>query len=237
MVAPIVKTSEPFLERTLEVLAGGGLVISPSVTNYILVCDALNEAAVKRVFEVKQRSQAGPLAVAVPTAASVPTYVHLPDGFPEGALDALFPGEISLIFNLKYPFPPELTRGLSTLAINVSSDHVFGRVVREYGKPLAGTSANISGQGNIFVSLEKAIADIGDKVDLILDGGPTVAQASEEHPNRVNTIIDFTLGDPWLVREGWVPVERVRELFPNLNTDVEGYRRAFRERMQQSTTK
>lgn len=232
--APIVKTDGPFLEDTLRVLERGGLVISPSATNYILICDATSERAVDRVFEVKQRTQYGPLGIGVPRAADVPIYADIPEGFPPGALEALFPGEINLIFHRKYPFPPRLTCGLPTLSVNVSSDPVFGQIALHYGKPLGGTSANLSGQGNIFVPLEKAVADLGDKVDLILDGGPTVAAAYEAHPNRSNTIVDFTLGDPWLVREGWVPLARVREFFPNLNTDVESYKRLLRERVQRS---
>ncbi len=228
--APIVRTDGPFLERTLEVLASGGLVISPTVTNYNLICDATHAGAIDRVFEVKRRSQLGPLGVGVPTPADIPTYVKIPDDFPLAAFDALLPGEINFIFEKKYPFPPQLTCGFPTLAVSVSSHPDLGRLIERYGKPIAATSANISGQGNIFVPLEKAIEDLADEVDLILDGGPTVAQAFGDHPGRVNTVVDFTLGKPWLVREGWVPLARVLEYFPTLDTDTEAYKRSFRER-------
>ncbi len=229
---PVLKTSEPFLERTLEVLDRGGLVISPTVTNYILICDATNEEAVRRVFEVKKRRQSGPLCVAVPRVVDIPVHAQLPEGFPLKALDALLPGEINFIFRHRNQFPRQLVSGLPTMAVTVSSDRDFGLIAREYGRPLAGTSANISGQGNIFVSLDKARRDIGDKVDLILDGGPTIAQAYAEHKDRVNTVVDFTLGRPWLVREGWVPTARLLELFPDLNTDTEAYAEQFRQRVQ-----
>jgi L-threonylcarbamoyladenylate synthase len=232
--APILETNGPFIEQTLEVLARGGLVISPTVTNYNLICDATNPAAIDRVFEVKRRGQLGPLGVGVPRPADIPTYVHLPEGFPLTAFEALLPGEINFIFTQKYPFPPQLTCGFPTLAISVSSHRDLGEIIARYGKPIAATSANISGQGNIFVPVEKAIEDLGDEVDLILDGGPTVAQAHGEHPNRVNTVVDFTLGRPWLVRAGWVPVERVLEHFPDLDTDTEAYQRSFRERARQN---
>ena len=112
--ARIVKTEGSFLEDTRQVLESGGLVISPSTTNYILICDATSERAVDRVFEVKQRTQYGPLGIGLPRAADVPTYVELPEGFPREALDALFPGEINFIFKCKYPFPTRLTSGLPT---------------------------------------------------------------------------------------------------------------------------
>ncbi|WP_259782105.1 L-threonylcarbamoyladenylate synthase [Aestuariispira ectoiniformans] len=233
---PILSTSGPFLERAVQVLSEGGLVITPSVTNYILVCDATNRDAVRRVFDVKKRRQTGPLSVALPDTSDIGQYVHIPDWVSQYALDSLFPGEIAMIFRHKYPFPRELVSGLPTLAITISSDRNFGPLVKEYGKPLAGTSANISGQGNIFVSLDKAMEDIGDKVDLILDGGPTVAQAFAEHTDRVNTLVDFTQGEPWLVRKGWVPVEKIQQFFPNLNLDTDAYSAGFEERVNSVVT-
>jgi L-threonylcarbamoyladenylate synthase len=95
--------------------------------------------------------------------------------------------------------------------------------------PIAATSANLSGQGDIFVCLDKAIADIGNDVDLIIDAGATPAQHAAS-ADRVNTIIDLTFESPYLVRPGWVGLEQVRKYFPTLRTDVEEYRRLLAQR-------
>jgi len=222
----IIKTSDPsFIDEAIAVYKRGGVVIAPSTTNYILTCDATNAEAIDRVFEIKKRSRkASPLCVALPDVDALPAYVKLPEGFPQDAIDTLLPGEIVLIFDPNYEFPAQLFSGFSTIGITVSPDRDFGALVKAYGKPIVGTSANISGQGNIFVDLDKALADIGDGVDLILDGGPTVAAAFEDHKDRVNTIVDFTKGRPWLARTGFVPTEKVQAIFPDLNTDVDAYK-------------
>lgn len=221
----IIKTSEPYQEKAIEVYEQGGVVITPSTTNYILTCDATNPAAIDKIFEIKKRKRhASPLCVAVPDVDSLSDYAKLPDGFPQEAISELLPGEIVFIFEPNYPFPDQLFSGFSTIGITISPDKDFGPLTKAYGKPLAGTSANISGQGNIFVDLNKAIEDIGEGVDLILDGGPTLAAAFEDHQDRVNTIIDFTKGQPWLARPGFVPTEKIQAIFPDLNTDVAAYK-------------
>ena len=129
-----------------------------------------------------------------------------------------------LIFEPDHPFPDQLFAGFSTLGVTVSPDKDLGPLVRAFGRPVVGTSANISGQGDVFVDLGKAIEDIGDSVDLILDGGATLAGAFADRKDRVNTILDFTMGRPRLVRAGFVPTEAVLKVFPDLDTDIEGYK-------------
>jgi L-threonylcarbamoyladenylate synthase len=88
--------------------------------------------------------------------------------------------------------------------------------------PIAATSANLSGQGDIFVPLTKAIEDIGHLVDLIVDGGPTEAEIAGTG-DRVNTIVDLTFDVPWLVRKGWVAAEKLRAYLPDLVEDPRAY--------------
>lgn len=229
----IIKTTEPFVDVAIEVYKKGGVIICPSTTNYILTCDATNAAALDRIFEIKRRNrQTAPLCIALPDIQALPKYVKLPEKFPAEAVSKLLPGEMVLIFEPNYDFPKQLFANFKTLGVTVSPDRDFGRLVAAYGKPLAGTSANISGQGNVFVSLDKALSDIGDEVDLVLDGGPTMAEAFVDHKDRVNTIVDLTQGGrPWLVRKGFVPTEKVQEIFPDLDTDVDAYKLCLQERI------
>ncbi|MFL6651072.1 MAG: L-threonylcarbamoyladenylate synthase [Sulfurifustaceae bacterium] len=229
-IAPILRYTDGYLPVALEVLGRGGLVISPTTTNYNLICDATNEDAVERVFQVKRRTKFGPLPVSLPYPEVAPRYVDIPDWFDVGILRAMLPGEISFIFRQKYPFPDRLTCGLGSVAISCTTHPVFRSMVIGLNRPIAATSANLSGQGNIFVPLDKAIADIGAEVDLIIDAGPTAAEIAGSG-DRVNTIIDLTFDVPYLVRPGWVPLDQVRKFFPNLNTDIEAYQRELRRRV------
>lgn len=230
----IFKASDSYLEPALEVLRRGGIIISPTTTNYNILCNAANAKAVARVFEVKQRTKLGPLPVSMPYPHYADRYVYLPEWFDRRILEKLLPGEISFVFWQKYPFPDQLTCGLKTVAVSVTTNPVMRSIVKGMDGPVAATSANKSGQPSVFVSLEKAIADLGDEVDLIIDAGPTEAEAAEWHPDRVNTIIDLTLDKPWLVRKGWVSLEQALKFFPNLETDIHAYRELLMKRASDS---
>jgi L-threonylcarbamoyladenylate synthase len=230
MTAPIVKSNLDYLPRAIEVLKRGGLVISPTTTNYNLVCDATNAAAVSRVFAVKQRVKFGPLPVSLPHPSVAARYVELPDWFDPAVLDALLPGEISFVFRQKFPFPDQLTCGLHSVAISCTTHPVFRTLTVGLNGPIAATSANLSGQGNIFVPLAKAIEDIGDLVDLIIDAGPTAAELAGGG-DRVNTIVDLTFDRPYLVRAGWVGLDTVQAYFPALVTDTAHYQEVLARRV------
>ena len=230
MTAPVVAGSDVAVHQAAAVLRDGGLVIAPTATNYNLICDARNAQAISRVFAVKRRVKLGPLPVSLPYPRDIPSYVHVPGSFDGRAFDDLLPGEVSFIFWQKHPFPDELTCGLHTVAVSCTSHPVFRGIVKGSGGPVAATSANISGQGNVFVDLDKAIRELGDEVDLVVDAGPTEAQAHPEHGNRVNTIVDMTFDPPQLCREGWVPVEKIRRFIPALTIDLAGYKQILAQR-------
>lgn len=230
MTAPVVAASDAAMDQAAAVLRDGGLVISPTATNYNLLCDARNARAVSRVFAAKQRVKLGPLPVSLPYPRDIPSYVRVPDSFDSRAFDELLPGEVSFIFWQKYPFPDELTCGLHTVAVSCTSHPVMRGIVKGSGGPVAATSANISGQGNVFVDLDKAVGELGNEVDLVIDAGPTEAQAHPEHAHRVNTIVDVTFDPPQLCREGWVPVEKIRQFIPDLTIDLAGYKEMLAQR-------
>jgi tRNA A37 threonylcarbamoyladenosine synthetase subunit TsaC/SUA5/YrdC len=83
------------------------------------------------------------------------------------------------------------------------------------------------------VTLQKAVEDIGELVDVIVDAGPSAAELAGQG-DRVNTIIDCTFATPYLVRPGWVPLEEVLRHFPDLITDVKAYQAVVEERAAQS---
>lgn len=229
MTAPVLKAGPAATDEAVAVIRSGGLVITPTATNYNLVCDATNEDAVKRVFAVKRRVKMGPLPVSLPQPSDLVEYGEVPSSFDTRAFDELLPGEVSFIFRQRHPFPDQLSCGLRTVALSVTSDPVFRSIVVGVG-PTAATSANISGQGNIYVTLDKAIADLGEDVDLIVDAGPTASDSATDHPDRVNTIVDLTFDPPFLVRRGWVPVEALAPWVPELVHDPALYQQKLAER-------
>ncbi|WP_176315795.1 L-threonylcarbamoyladenylate synthase [Burkholderia vietnamiensis] len=220
--APVVSANNEYLEIAVDTLRRGGLLISPTTTNYNILCDATNPDAVARVFEVKRRVKYGPLPVSVPYPDRIPEYVTLRGADDERMLSDLLPGEVSFIYRQRYPFPEKLTCGSATVAVSCTTHPVMRSIVIGLDGPVAATSANISGQGNIFVPLTKALEDVGHLVDLVIDAGPTAAELAGSG-DRVNTIVDLTRAMPYVVRKGWVPLERLRPYLPNLVEDVREY--------------
>ncbi|HHW39251.1 MAG TPA: threonylcarbamoyl-AMP synthase [Bacillales bacterium] len=216
--------SSKVIDEAVAIIKKGGLVISPTRTNYCVICDPMNEEAIKKVFHAKKRTKFGPLSLNISSVSEVNKYVYFPTNFDMNCLIELWPGELSIIFKKGYPFPELLTMGANTIAVSFQGQSVLHQILESYKGPLASTSANISGQGDIFIDLEKSIEDIGEKVDLIIDSGVPSPALSVNGHNRSNTIIDLTFDIPFLVREGIVPTEKIKKVIPNLNEDMATYK-------------
>ncbi len=225
----ILSATPAHIERAVRAMREGGIIVSPTITNYCLLCDATNPEAVEKVFAAKKRVKLGPLPVQIADPARIREYVVLPEGQQRRAVEAMLPGEICFILPQLYPFCERLTCGLGTIAISSTTHPVFRAVLEAFAGPVAATSANISGQGDIHVSLEKAACDLGEQVDIYLDDGPTSAgQAAGSR--SMNTIVDLTFEKPMMVREGWVPTDEVREHLPDLIVDTDLYKSLLAER-------
>lgn len=235
-MATILEVSDEAIDRAIEVVDGGGLAVLPTMTNYNIICDATHAGAVARVFEVKARTKLGPLPLNVRDVDQLVAFADVPQTVDLDALAALWPTELSLIFPERHPFPSQLTCGLHTVACSQTAHPVFAAVQAAIDRPLAGSSANRSGFATPVVTFDIAREHVGDGVDLILDGGPTPAEASGDDRPIVNTIVDLTFTPPMLCREGWFPLARVRELFDDLVVDPDRYRAALQERQRAAAT-
>ncbi|MBN7770135.1 L-threonylcarbamoyladenylate synthase [Marinobacter daepoensis] len=227
-----VKTaSKDVYTEAARQLLQGGLVVVQTRTNYNLICDPRNAAAIERVFQIKKRTKFGPLLILIDAVEDALQFGALPFGYSVNDLHRIWPSELTIIMNKKYPFPSALTLGLDTLGISCQGDSDVREVIRQFGFPVAATSANLSGQGDIFVDLDKAVEDLGDDVDLIIDGGQESAAARSSSPDKSNSIIDITFERPYLVRKGLVSVERISHCFTDLEIDTACYQAKLKQRV------
>ncbi len=230
---PVLRESPDVLDEAEATLRDGGLVVAATRGNYCLVCDPTNAEAIERSFEAKGRTKFGPLTLALHEIGAAGRYVRFPPGFDPAVLDRVWPSEVSFIFEKAFPFPERLTCGHSTIALMFHGPCTLQRLLTRYGGPLGLTSANLSGQGDIRIDLAKSVADLGDRVDLIIEAPSadeiTVTANSTEHPSY--TIVDFTFGRPHLVRVGVLPRETLLEHFPDLETDPDVFKQLLAERL------
>lgn len=182
-----------------RLIRAGGLVAFPTETVYGLGANALDPRAAARIFDAKQRPYFDPLIVHVPDLNSARSLVTVVPDTAERLAQRFWPGPLTLVLD-KQPFVPDIvTAGLPTVAIRVPAHPVALALLRAAGCPIAAPSANLFGR--ISPTTAEHVRDqLGDRVDLILDGGPCRVGVE-------STVLSLVESRPVLLRHGGVPLE------------------------------
>ena len=200
----IADASDPeAIKEAAGIIRKGGLVAFPTETVYGLGADAENAAAVARIFEAKRRPRIDPLIVHTADMESARRYGN----FPEAALplmEKFWPGPLTLVAGRTSLVPSIVTAGLDTVAVRVPAHPAAIALIRAAGRAIAAPSANPFG----YVSPTEAghVAEqLGDAVDLILDGGPATVGVE-------STILSFEASGPVILRAGGTTVEDLQSI-------------------------
>lgn len=182
--------------RVGEIIRAGGLVAFPTETVYGLGANALDAAAVARIFEAKGRPATNPLIVHVNSIVAAQALVT---DWPRSA-DLLsrrfWPGPLTLVLP-KQPVVPDLvTAGLPSVGIRVPANPIAQALIEAAGVPIAAPSANRSTSLSP-TRAEHVVRDLNGRVDMIVDGGATSGGLE-------STVLDLTASPPRLLRPGLV---------------------------------
>jgi L-threonylcarbamoyladenylate synthase len=167
----VVVATEEGIDRAVEVLRAGGLVALPTETVYGLAADAANPDAVRRVFAAKGRPPDHPLIVHLASAADLHRWAAEVPPAAERLAAACWPGPLTLVLARGPDVLDVVTGGRPTVGLRVPDQPVALAVLRRFGGGLAAPSANRFGRVSP-TRAEHVVADLGDRVDLFLDGGP-----------------------------------------------------------------
>ncbi len=187
-----------------ELLNKGEVVAIPTETVYGLAANALNEEAVKKIFEAKGRPQDNPLIVHI---SEIYDMEQLCDDIPLNAYklaDAFWPGPLTMIMKKNSIVPDRVTAGMDTVGIRCPRGRFARAIIRAAGVPLAAPSANISGKPSP-TCVEHVIHDMEGKIPAIVDGGQCSVGVE-------STVIDLTTTPPTLLRPGGVTVAQLKEV-------------------------
>ncbi len=190
----------PPIAAAVQLLREGQLVAFPTETVYGLGGDATNDLAVSRIFAAKDRPRFNPLILHVPDVEAARRLVVL-EGEARRLADLYWPGPLTLVLRRRPDCRASLlaSAGLDTLALRVPAHPLAQALLRQFGRPLAGPSANRSGR--LSPTTAQHVRDeLGDRVSLILDGGPC-------RVGLESTIIDMTGERPVLLRPGGLATE------------------------------
>lgn len=153
------------LENTASILKQEGIILYPTDTVWGIGCDATNEEAVKKVFNIKQRNESKSLIILVDSLEMLKQYVdEIPDTINE--ILKKFHKPTTVIYNNPKELAKNVIASGNTVAIRIVQDEFCQKLIQQFGKPMVSTSANISGKPTpkSFKEIESSILDAVDYV-------------------------------------------------------------------------
>ncbi len=194
----------------------GQIVAFPTETVYGLGANALEETAVARVFEAKQRPSFDPLIVHVPRIDAVLPLVRT---FPAGArrlADAFWPGPLTLVLPKQTRIPDLVTAGLPAVGVRIPDHPMALDLLTAAAVPVAAPSANPFG-GVSPTTARHVLDGLRGRIDAVLDGGPCRVGVE-------STVVSFLHDRPQILRPGGISQEMIEALIgptaaPTMHSD------------------
>jgi len=197
MRALFLKADSKGIARASRILLQGGIVAFPTETFYGLGADAGKVGALQKVFRIKGREEHKPLLLLLADRTWVPGLVKEIPAEAASLMENFWPGPLTLIFEASPHVPLLLTGGTGKVGLRISSHPVAQALVQKAGRPITGTSANLSGQPSASLAAEVS-QSLGRQIDAVLDGGQTVGGLG-------STVLDVTGKRPRIIRQGVIP--------------------------------
>lgn len=183
------------LRMAADLFRQGELVAFPTETVYGLGANALNEAAVRRIFDAKNRPADNPLIVHVARAEQLDELCEV-NGNAKKLMAAYWPGPLTLLLPRKSAVPDVVTAGLASVGVRMPSHPVAHEMLKICGLPIAAPSANRSTRPSPTTA-QHVMEDMKGRIPLILDGGACDVGVE-------STVLDLTHETPVVLRPGAV---------------------------------
>jgi len=196
--------AEQALGRAVEILRAGGLVALPTETVYGLGANALDAAAVARIFEAKQRPAWDPVIVHI---ANLEMLDGLVEEVPDRArrlMEAFWPGPMTLLLRRTGVVPDVVTAGRPLVGVRMPAHPVALELIRRAGIPVAAPSANLFARTSPTTAAH-VMEDLDGRIDAVVDAGPT-AHGVE------STVLDACQSPMVIYRPGAVTAEQIRSV-------------------------
>ena len=192
------------LEDTITCLQKGEVISFPTDTLYGVGTDLNSEESVKKLYSIKQRPEELPLILLGASKEMLMPYVLDWSPIAEVLSEEFWPGGLTMVVKKSFKVPNFVVSNLDTVGIRVPNHPVILKILEEYGKPLATSSANISGSASTLTGRHVAEELFETELALLLDAGMTpFAEQS--------TLIDLTGDEPVILREGLIKEALIRE--------------------------
>lgn len=192
------------LKEPAKIIREGGIVIFPTETVYGIGTNGLNEKAIKRLYEVKQRPINKPITLLVSDIEMINKIAKNITKLEYDLMNTFFPGPLTIILQKKDIIPDILTANGNTIGIRMPSGKIARKLIKYAGIPIATPSANISGKpsGTNIKDIKK---DFEGKVDCFIDNG-------ESKLGIPSTIVKVVNNVPHILRKGSISEEEIKKI-------------------------
>lgn len=192
------------LEEIAKIVKSGGIAIIPTDTVYGIVADALNENAVKKIYDLKQRDMSNPMSVLVSDISMIKKITKNISSQEEEIINNFFPGALTIIFNKSNIVPNIVTAGLDTIGVRMPNNKFILELIKTLKVPIVATSCNLASEMPI-IEIDEIKRKFKNKVDCIVDEG----KAKIGIPS---TIIKMEEGKIKVLREGPISKKEIEDI-------------------------
>lgn len=202
-----IKECSGAIDKAVAALTERKLIFMATETVYIAVVDATNALAVKKLVAFKNRPFGKPFSVGVTDIKMAEKYAELNESA-RNLYRQFLPGPVTVVSKGKHKVAPGIEAENGTLGIRIPNYRFFQEVVKKFGRPITTTSANASYQRRPYKPSD-ILENISEKqkalIDLMIDAG-------ELPHNEPSTVIDTTLDEPTVLRQGEIKLKDKNEV-------------------------
>ncbi len=182
------------VDRVVEALHRGDVIVYPTDTVYGLGCDIFNRKAINRIYQIKQAPAGKPLSFVCSDLSDLARYAKNISNAAYRMMKRLLPGPYTFILEASRDVPKFMIGKRRTVGIRVPDNRICLEIVQALGRPVLSTSIASAEDGIAINDIESIASRYGKAVDVIVDGGAGVSEPS--------TVVDLTGDEPDILRAG-----------------------------------
>ena len=181
-----------WINRSVEIIRNGGLVVYPTDSRYGLGCDVFNKSSIEKLYKLIKRDHHHPLSFIFPDLKNLSHFAHISTPNYK-ILKRCLPGPYTFILEATREIPKMMLTKRRKLGIRIPDHNIMNTLTAALDSPLLNSS--VPSSDNLEMNNPEQIEEeLGHAVDMILDGGIIISEPS--------TVFDLTADEPELIREG-----------------------------------
>ncbi|PKL19169.1 MAG: threonylcarbamoyl-AMP synthase [Spirochaetae bacterium HGW-Spirochaetae-5] len=181
------------INKTVEILKEGGVIVFPTDTVYAYGCDIKDKRAIERIYRLKKMEKHKPLSFIFTTISDINDYARNISDDAYKIMKKALPGPYTFIFKASKLVPKVVVTNQKTVGVRIPDNNIAIEIVKALGRPLLATS--VSNHDGSYIVEPKDLEKIyRNEVDLVIDCGPKISSPS--------TVIDMTGETFRVIREG-----------------------------------